>query len=285
MTTPGAPGGPSEPGLDRPYVRQPGGTGATPDLLARAARALARAAVDADDAALLAALEPVVVPALGDVAALYRVSGAEDVQLAAVAPADAELAGRLRTSVEREPTVAAGYAAIVAQGLPRVVPAGPSTRATGAAGGLAGEVVAPLGAGAGHDALLAIGSADPGRRYDTSDLAAVEVLAALVGERRTTREQASREAELRQHLEDSAVAGRELAHALNNDLTMPVGVVELLLDRGCLPADLQEMLEAASKDLASLEEHIRAFHELMRDQSSGPAGPRPPGLPPGLPTR
>ena len=80
---------------------------------------------------------------------------------------------------------------------------------------------------------------------------------------------------LQQQIEEGTIAGRELAHRLNNDLTMPVGVVELLLDRGLPGSDLQEMLEAASKDLAALEQHVRAFHEQMRDQSSGPAGPRP----------
>jgi signal transduction histidine kinase len=142
--------------------------------------------------------------------------------------------------------------------------------------GLAVEVVAPLGSGGDHDALLAIGSLDRGRQYEDADLATVEVLAALVEARRAVRELTRGEARLRRQIEDGALAGRELAHRLNNDLTMPVGVVELLLDRGPLGPDLQEMLVAASKDLAALEQHIRDFHDLMRSQSTAPAGPRPP---------
>ena len=142
--------------------------------------------------------------------------------------------------------------------------------------GLTAELVAPLGSGDGPDALLVIGGSDRQRPYDDADLATVEVVAALLEAQRTVRELARREARLRQQVEDGALAGRELAHRLNNDLTMPVGVVELLIDRGTFGLDLQEMLEAAAKDLSALELHIQAFHDQMRSQSSAPAGPRPP---------
>jgi hypothetical protein len=144
---------------------------------------------------------------------------------------------------------------------------------------LTAEIVAPLGSGAEPDALLVIGAAGAANRrgQDTvADLATVEVLAALVAARRTVRELTRREARLHQQLEAGALAGRELAHRLNNDLTMPVGVVELLLDRSALGAELQEMVEAASKDLSALERHIQEFHAQMRNQSTAPAGPRPP---------
>jgi hypothetical protein len=59
-----------------------------------------------------------------------------------------------------------------------------------------------------------------------------------------------------------------LAHLLNNDLTMPVGVIELLLDRNDSTPDLREMLRAAAHDLGALEQHVRAFHELTREHTS-----------------
>jgi len=129
--------------------------------------------------------------------------------------------------------------------------------------------------------VLLIGSAAPGRQYDAAELATVEVLVALVESRLTVRELARREAHLRRLLEAGTAAGRELAHRLNNDLTMPVGVVELLLDRGNAGSELQEMLEAASHDLAALEQHIRLFHDEMRVQAGGAAAPRPASAEPG----
>lgn len=51
---------------------------------------------------------------------------------------------------------------------------------------------------------------------------------------------------------------------------MPVGVVELLMDRSDFSPDLREMLQAASKDLAALEQHVREFHLLMRTQAGQP---------------
>ena len=141
-----------------------------------------------------------------------------------------------------------------------------AVRGPGEGGGQAPELVAPLDGDGSAGELLVIRSADPGRRYDEAERAAAEVLAALVGARRTARRQAAREARLRQQIETMALAGRELAHALNNDLTMPVGVIELLMDRTSFSPDLKEMLEAAAKDLAALEQHVRAFHDLMRAQ-------------------
>jgi hypothetical protein len=65
---------------------------------------------------------------------------------------------------------------------------------------------------------------------------------------------------------------------------MPVGVIELLLDRGTAGADLQEMLEAASHDLAAMEEHIREFHDMMRTMG-GDAGTLQPAARLGIPPR
>jgi hypothetical protein len=242
---------------------------------------------DADDPTLLSLLGPVVVPALGDIAALYTVDPDGSVTLASAEPAQHALVQRLRGHLQAHPDAARiTYAGLATLTRPAIVrPDGPDhppgirpyEAAPNQVLGLAAEIVAPLaGSGAEHDALLSIGSVDRGRRYDDADLATVEVLAALVAGRRTVRALVHQEAHLRQQIEDGVLAGRELAHRLNNDLTMPVGVLELLLDRGPPGSDLQEMLEAASKDLAALERHIRAFHEQMRGRSGAPAGSRPP---------
>jgi hypothetical protein len=276
-------GGASEPGLSQPDVRQPVVPGARLGLLTLATRTLAGRAADADDAALLTLLGPVVVPALGEIAALYTVGTAGAIVLAGAVPAESAVTLRLRGLVEQQPMVAAGYAAIIAGGQPARLPGAPpadaprSPRATG----LVAEIMAPLGSGAGHDALLVIGTTDPNRQYDDDDLATVEVLAALLEASRTAREARHREVDLREQIEATAQAGRELAHRLNNDLTMPVGVMEVLLDRGGAGSDLQEMIEAAAHDLTAIEEHIKAFHEGMRTRSSGSAGPQPPGARPG----
>jgi hypothetical protein len=55
---------------------------------------------------------------------------------------------------------------------------------------------------------------------------------------------------------------------------MPVGVIELLMDRTSLDPDLRDMLRAAAHDLGALEQHIRAFHVTMRAQAA-PESPSP----------
>jgi signal transduction histidine kinase len=252
-----------------PEAYEPLNGAAIPVLLAAASRALAQGHEHDEDADLLARLARVVVPLLGDLVVLYAQDDTNAVRLAGAAPADATVAQRLRHRAELS---GAPLAAL-------------STTAVGAfhqAVGIASEVVAAPVVGAQPGWLLALGSADPARRYGEAERAAIEVLGALVAARRAGRRQAAREADLRQQVETVALAGRELAHALNNDLTMPVGVVELLLDRSGFPPELREMLQAAAKDLTALEQHVRDFHGLMRASSTGvdvgsPSTGRPPG--------
>jgi signal transduction histidine kinase len=264
----------SEPQTFPPGDRQLGDVPGVPGVLAEAARTLGQLPPDASDAALLAALSQAIVPALGDVVALYAVDSVANVRLIEAAPGAAPAAGRLQEYVEPRPAAAAEYAALVDAGSPPVVLPGEAKvgRALRQAVGLTAEIVAPLGDAATRDGLLVISSADAARRYDAADRSAAEVLAALVGARRAARRQAERQAERQatqaQQIETLATAGRELAHAINNDLTMPVGVIELLQDRTSFSPDLQEMLQAAAKDLASLEQHVREFHELLRAQQS-----------------
>ena len=232
-------------------------------LLAQVTRVLAAVPEDADDAVLLERLGDVVVPALGDVVALFVADVATAPRLAGVAPRAASLARQVTAEAERRPERVSEYVAQADGRGARLVTTGTFASLVAAAS----EIVAPLGGGGQRDGVLAIGTTDPGRAYTADELAAVEVVAVLVANQRTARALARREETLRRELEAAAMAGRELAHTLNNDLTMPVGVVELLLDRSGISPDLFEMLQAASKDLAALEEHVRAFHDQMRAAS------------------
>jgi hypothetical protein len=248
--------------------RQPARSSPLPGVLAVVARALAGTALDADDVALLALLGRTVVPSLGDVVVMSTADRSGATRLVGAAPDGAEPAYRLAEHVQQHPEVVADYAAVVASGHPRALgldDLSESVHAVSQAAGLVTQMVAPLAGDSTRTGLLVIGSTDPQRRYGDAELSAVEVLAALVGARRAVSQQVAQTAALRQRVEAVALAGRELAHLLNNDLTMPVGVVELLLDRSAATPDLQEMLQAASKDLAALEQHVRDFHDLMRE--------------------
>jgi hypothetical protein len=280
MTESDSPAEPSEPGLAHADAPWPAARGARSDLLALATRALATRQDTPDDDAILALVQPSVLPALGELAALLALGEGGAVHLAGVAAAEAGLRQRLSAQAGR-PTGAAGLASIILGGQPRIVsgaqPFGPSV-------GIQAAMAAPIGCGAEPDALLLVGSTAPGRRYDAADLATLEVLAGLLTARRTVRELTRRETALRQQIDAGAQAGRLLAHRLNNDLTMPVGVVELLLDRGTAGPELQDMLEAASHDLAAIEEHIRGFHGAMRAMSGAGDAPQP-TADPGRPSR
>lgn len=241
--------------------------------LAATARALARAA---DPEGLLAALTHGLVPGLGDVCLLYLQDPAGALRPVRPPPAATTVElQRLLTYEREQPGGLARYAAIAAQGEPFVVAdAADATLVAAAdnpdhlellgAAGLRSLILAPLVGIAEAAGLLLVGSTDAGRRYSQSDRPLGEVLAALVQARREAQLVAERASTARSHLDDVLQAARELAHLLNNDLTMPVGAVELLLDRGGFSADVEEMLYAAAKDLAALETHVRTFQQLVR---------------------
>lgn len=277
MTESDAPTETAESGLGQADGLQPAALGARPDLLALATRALAARSDAPDDDALLALVQPVVVPALGELAALLTLGAGDTVHLAGVVTAENGLRQRLNASTPQH-LDAAGFVSIVAGGQPRIMP-GPQTFGPGA--GLQATMAAPIGGGAGPDALLLVGSTNPGRQYAAADLATLDVLAGLLTAARTVRNLTRRETRLRQQLEAGVQAGRLLAHRLNNDLTMPVGVVELLLDRGTAGPELQEMLEAASHDLTAIEQHIREFHDAMRGMGGAGGAPQPTAAHPG----
>lgn len=277
MTLPEPPSEPSQP-LKHQLLALPTGESAALRLLASAMHALAGLPPDADDAALLSALGPVMVPELGDLCLLHTADNTGELHLIGVEPPDSEAARTIPLILDQRAATMVVYEALVDEPRPLLVSANQTDRAEHVhllrAAGLRAEIVAPLNAGLDGDALLVIDRLGDGlgqeRPPETDDLLLVELLATLLSTWRASREVRRREGALRVRFDEIALAGREFVHLLNNSLTMPVGVIELLLDRNILPAELQEMVTAAASDLASLEHHIRAFQAGMR----APAGAR-----------
>jgi hypothetical protein len=63
-------------------------------------------------------------------------------------------------------------------------------------------------------------------------------------------------------------AGRELAHSVNNLLSLPLGVLELLEAQAGVPADLQALVAAAREALASAATEAQDFQALARQASA-----------------
>ena len=83
-----------------------------------------------------------------------------------------------------------------------------------------------------------------------------------------------RDRELEQaRLEGVQLAAREMAHLLNNDLAVAVGLVELLHERPDLPPHFGEMLDGAAASLDSAARHISEFQDVVRvETKQTPAG-------------
>ena len=281
MTSSATSGEHSEPATSQPG-QLPSDRSAPLQLLEAVTRALAGLPADADDVAVIEALEGVLIPGYADLCLLHAADSTGQLHLVGIVPLETAHAQQVVTALEEQGALMVIYEPLVDDERPVLVsvqnPAGANDEETAehlaflGAAGLGWELVVPLHSGNAIDALLVIdraagqyvGDADAG---DTLHLAAV--LSALVSGWRAVREWRTREETLRTRLDEAAYAGRELAHSLNNSLTMPVGAIELLLDRNTLPNDLQEMVQAAASDLASLEQHIRSFQEQMRAHSSG----------------
>ncbi|MCC6174231.1 MAG: response regulator [Chloroflexi bacterium] len=70
------------------------------------------------------------------------------------------------------------------------------------------------------------------------------------------------------------LAARELAHLLNNDLSLPVGAFELLKDDPAMPAALREVIQDAAIGLEAAVEHVRRLQQIVRIQTKDtPIGP------------
>ena len=113
-----------------------------------------------------------------------------------------------------------------------------------------------------------VGAVAVGRRAadlaPEDDLGVLEAFATLAGPVLALIGADAREAVARRRYETLTQAARALAHDLNNDLTMPVGALELMRDRDDLPADVQELITAAADDLTRVEARIRAFQQAAR---------------------
>jgi PAS domain S-box-containing protein len=83
--------------------------------------------------------------------------------------------------------------------------------------------------------------------------------------RRRAAEAALREARQEvDRLEGITLVARELAHLLNNDLVVPVGLVELLQTGRCSPADLPDLADAAATALTAAARHVQQFQQVVR---------------------
>ena len=65
-------------------------------------------------------------------------------------------------------------------------------------------------------------------------------------------------------LQGVLLAGRELAHLLNNDLAIAVGSIELLREQSTLPPGLHQMVDDASMGLERAAEHLRRLQHVSR---------------------
>ena len=74
-----------------------------------------------------------------------------------------------------------------------------------------------------------------------------------------------RDRELEQaRLEGVQLAAREMAHLLNNDLAVAVGLIELLQERPDLPPHLRELLDEAAGSLDSAAQHVSDLQTVVR---------------------
>jgi signal transduction histidine kinase len=65
-------------------------------------------------------------------------------------------------------------------------------------------------------------------------------------------------------LDGVRLAAREMAHLLNNDLAVAVGLVELLQGRDELPPRLRDLLADAADSLDAAARHIEDFQDVVR---------------------
>jgi hypothetical protein len=63
--------------------------------------------------------------------------------------------------------------------------------------------------------------------------------------------------------QDLAEATRRLAHRLNNDLALPVGVLELLAGHADLPPHLRVLVQDARRGVAAASQHVQEFQQLL----------------------
>jgi CheY-like chemotaxis protein len=113
---------------------------------------------------------------------------------------------------------------------------------------------------------LMVAREDGGSPPSEDDVESLELLAGITAAALVGLERAQ--------LEAVTLAAREVAHVLNNDLALPVGVFELLQDDPDLPPHLREMMEGSAQGLAAAVEHVRRLQQIVRfERKQTPVGP------------
>lgn len=139
----------------------------------------------------------------------------------------------------------------------------PVVESTGEAGA---EVVAPLLHEGRLVGTLAIRTGRTGLTFSDENVESLEMLAGVAAAALVGLERAQ--------LVAVALAARELAHVLNNDLALPVGAMELLREDPALLPHLRQIVEEASIGLASAAGHVRRLQQVVRIQTKEtPVGP------------
>jgi signal transduction histidine kinase len=75
-------------------------------------------------------------------------------------------------------------------------------------------------------------------------------------------------------LDGVRLASREMAHLLNNDLAVAIGLLDLLRDRTELPDNAQDLVTAVMESLESAARHVAQFQDVTRVATrETPVGP------------
>jgi GAF domain-containing protein len=242
--------------------------GAAPAMRMASLAASVRALVDAPDAAALAAiLERITVPTFGDVCSVYVPDGAGVFRPLPPRGSRAPALQALYDHEAQAEQTTDGYASVAHDGRLLILSnlsddsitklaADPQHRALLAAVGLRSLLLVPLVARGTCVGLLVVGSTSTPRQYDADEQALVGLLASVAASTLAAHDSQ----------DEIILAARELAHLLNNDLTLPVGAMEILLDRADQPPETRTLLEAAALDLAAIGQHIQAFHQRLRSR-------------------
>lgn len=132
--------------------------------------------------------------------------------------------------------------------------------------GAGAEVVAPLLHEGRLVGTLAVRTGRTGLTFSDENVESLEMLAGVAASALVGLERAQ--------LVAVALAARELAHVLNNDLALPVGAMELLREDPALLPHLRQIVEEASAGLASAAGHVRRLQQIVRIQTKEtPVGP------------
>jgi len=128
------------------------------------------------------------------------------------------------------------------------------------------EIVAPLLHEGRLVGTLAIRTGRTGLAFSHENVESLEMLAGVAAAALVGLERAQ--------LLAVALAARELAHVLNNDLALPVGAMELLREDPALLPHLRQIVEEASLGLASAAGHVRRLQQVVRIHTKEtPVGP------------